>query len=143
MLVMSIKYNTPIKDVINLCNKKAYAIEDSHKDYKGPGLYLLEFDDKGIKVGLAKNIKKRLEAYRSPWVKKVIQWHIFKVANPGAIELLIKRTFREHTHNSPEYFVGIELNTLIQFVKSNEHYSTPKPKVSKRALVQSLVNSIT
>lgn len=99
---------------LGVFNRHTFASCDP--DYPGSGVYLIEFDN-GIKVGMAKSIRIRLESYAKPWVRPIKNIACYRTTQALALESQIKRRFsrsRGHTPGSSEFLIA----TTFNFVKS-------------------------
>jgi hypothetical protein len=124
-------------------------IYNTGKDYRGEGVYVIEFFDGSIKVGRSKLLKKRLNVYTNPWTKEIANIKIYAVYNSLRVENKLCSNFKKFkVKNSREYFVGVDYKEIISFLESDEGFtnkfkSSPvKKKVKNRTKKQTFSDQL-
>jgi hypothetical protein len=84
------------------------------------GLYLIQFECGGIKVGVSKDLAERVQSYESPWVKPMVAAVAFRCGNPIRLEMKVKQRFKKHTRpGSNEFFFGLTLNQILDYLEKD------------------------
>ncbi len=102
--------------------------------FPGEGIYFLKFHD-GIKIGMAKNLRRRLDQYNKPWIKPVLEVKCYRTKQAAALEHLFKQEFSHAIYTkdrSYEFLVGHSFEHVIGKVEKspffhkafNQRYST-------------------
>jgi hypothetical protein len=73
------------------------------------GIYLIQFNN-GIKIGMAKNCPKRIQSYKSPWIKSILRAEFISCQFPALVENTLKQWFTYNiiSDNSTEFITGIQ-----------------------------------
>ena len=108
------------------------------------GVYLVEFEGGGIKVGWSKNILERVKTYKHPWCQKIKTIGYRECCFPQLVEYTIKRIFKNFIggDGSTEYISNISfavvLNRLNRLAKKTLKYLRSRNSISfkkKRTVV--------
>lgn len=120
---MNITKGMTIKEAYALGLRDRFDIAPCTEHYKGAGLYVLKFNS-GIKIGISRNLKSRLDSYKHPWCRLVIDSFYVKTKASVKLEGLLKTKFREFAKDgSTEFFYGVLLyDEIVNFIKNNPFY---------------------
>lgn len=100
---------------------------DCDKYFNGQGIYVLEFEGGGIKIGMSSEINKRLKEYNKRWMRPIINAKYYRHSNARDFERLLIKQFADYTPDmySNEYFV-IPFQNVIEFIETHPDYRKPK-----------------
>lgn len=115
------KYPTT-KDIIKLGIYRKFFMRKSTENSSKSGLYIIKFNN-GVKIGVASNIKKRINSYRSPWCRDFEAIAVYQTSNPIYIENILKERFRLSTKpGSNEFFYDVDFEKIVNYVENNRFY---------------------
>lgn len=101
--------------------------------YAGAGLYIIEFSDGGVKIGIASKLCDRVSYYNSPWIKPITRIKSYRHYNPGQLESQIKKNFKNYKVNfSTEFFTGNIFDKIIEYIEENELFYKNVPDKFRR-----------
>lgn len=96
------------------------------KDYRGAGLYVIEFE-RGIKIGISNKLRERIKTYEHPWCQVIRNIRCYKHPNPRVLETFLKKTLVRPSGEdigSTEFIVGNSFDYIIKFVERNHYYAS-------------------
>ena len=115
-----------------------YQYERCAPTYQGQGVYVIEFHN-GIKVGMAKNIQSRLKAYRSPWIRPIVNIQCYKTPNPAYLE---KRILKKYSKliiaaGSSEFVSGTTFEHMVKAIEATRLFMVDgKPKLYRTGWIR-------
>lgn len=128
--------------------KRHTRIEKVTDQYEKSGIYVIQFECGGIKIGRATNIKYRLGSYKSPWCKKITKIICYRTKNSISIERRIINTFSRYAKENSREFFRCSLSLIIQYIESpNSFYLPPvkekevKTYLYKDAVIHTVIKS--
>jgi len=85
------------------------------------GLYIVEFEN-GIKIGISNNVHERLESYKKPWCRPIVNSFIVECQCPIQLELRIKKQFKKSiTYNeSTEFITGVTVDIIKAYAENHK-----------------------
>jgi len=84
------------------------------------GIYIVQFEDKGIKFGISTNMINRIMTYKQPWCKKIDIAIGLEVQHPAIVEQRVKEQFEKNiVKPSHEFVRAINIETIKKFIFDN------------------------
>ncbi|MDE9456171.1 GIY-YIG nuclease family protein [Xenorhabdus bovienii] len=84
-------------------------ITDNHKFDDEQGVYLIEFDDGSVKIGMTQtNFKKRLNTIRNQTSARILRSEFIECKNPSRVESSLHSKFSYARGNGEFFFINYE-----------------------------------